>query len=52
VFYVKKQSKENITYYEGLLLLPEPLLAEEDDGALEHEAHGVQLKALQLKSIK
>ena len=38
--------KKKMTYNEGLLLLPEPLLAEEDDGALEHETHGVQLQAL------
>ena len=33
------------TYNDGLLLVPEPLLAEEDDGRLEDEAHGVKLEA-------
>ena len=32
--------------HDGLLLLPESLLAEEDDGGLEDEAHGVQLEPL------
>ena len=32
--------------HDGLFLLPEPLLAEEDDGGLEDEAHGVQLEPL------
>ena len=32
--------------HDGLFLLPEPLLAEEDDGGLEDEAHGVQLQPL------
>jgi len=42
-FRVKEIKK---TYNEGLLFLPEPLLAEEDDGALEDEAHGVELQPL------
>ena len=35
------------TYNKRFLLLSEPLLAEEDNGGLEHETHGVQLQALQ-----
>ena len=35
------------TYNKRFLLLSESLLAEEDNGGLEDETHGVQLQALQ-----
>ena len=34
------------THDDGFLLLPEPLLAQEDDCGLEHEAHCMQLQPL------
>ena len=34
------------TSHHEFLLLPEPLFAEEHDGRLEDEAHGVQLQSL------
>lgn len=33
-------------YYHELLALAESLLAQEDDGRLEHETHGVQFQSL------